>query len=277
MKTLAQLAESDFSGIAPKVIGKQVEEIKEKTLRARNLVRLNTDLKGTAGRSIYIPKETGTLTAVEVAEGEKPSASTVGVGSTLITMGKYGALVNITQEEIEAVQLDILNYKIDRLGRALALKEDDVVLGIFTASGAVTTTQAAAANGSLGYNDVMSCVATIRGLNYDAKVLLIHPDQEGDLMKLSQFIDASKYGAREALLNGEIGKFAGVKVLVSQNMSTGSALVVDPDEAAWLVMKREVNVKRDSFPTAEKEEIAVYTEFGVKLTQPKAAAIITGC
>lgn len=277
MKTLAQLAESDFSGIAPKVIAKQIEKIKEKTLRARNLVRINKDLVGKAGRSVYIPQETGSVSATQVAAGAKPSAATVGVGSTQVTVGKYGALVDITVEEVESVSLDVINYKIDRIGRALAVNEDSIVLGKFTASGAVTTTAAAATLGSLVYNDIVGVITTIKGLNYEPNVLLIHSDQEGDLIKLDQFIDSSKYGAREVLLNGEIGKFAGVKVLVSQNMSAGSALVVDSLEAGWLVMKREVQVKRQEYEVQEKTEIAGYTEFGAIVTQPKAAAIITGC
>jgi len=47
------------------------------------------------------------------------------------------------------------------------------------------------------------------------RVLLISPDKEQDMLNLENFIHADKYGAREALLNGEIGRVYGFRVLVS--------------------------------------------------------------
>lgn len=47
------------------------------------------------------------------------------------------------------------------------------------------------------------------------RVLLISPEKEKDMLNIENFIHADKYGAREALLNGEIGRVYGFRVLVS--------------------------------------------------------------
>jgi len=59
----------------------------------------------------------------------------------------------------------------------------------------------------------------LREDNYVPAVLVIHPTQEGALMKDSQFTNAEQYGGREVILNGEIGKFLGVKVIVTTNIT----------------------------------------------------------
>jgi len=44
-------------------------------------------------------------------------------------------------------------------------------------------------------------------------VLFIAPEQEEALLKESQFINAAEYGSNEVVLNGEIGRYLGVKVV----------------------------------------------------------------
>lgn len=43
----------------------------------------------------------------------------------------------------------------------------------------------------------------------------VGPEKEKELLNISDFIDASKYGSNEPIMNGEIGKIYGMKVLVN--------------------------------------------------------------
>lgn len=45
----------------------------------------------------------------------------------------------------------------------------------------------------------------------------IAPEQENVLLKDSQFINAAEYGGREVIMNGEIGRYLGVKIFVAPN------------------------------------------------------------
>lgn len=62
----------------------------------------------------------------------------------------------------------------------------------------------------------------------DPFVLFIAPEQENALIKDSQFTNASEYGGNEIVMNGEIGKYLGIKVVVTDNVlsftSGGTAL-----------------------------------------------------
>lgn len=49
-------------------------------------------------------------------------------------------------------------------------------------------------------------------------ILFIGPSQEEAFLKDSQFVNAAEYGSREALLNGEIGKYLGIKIVSTNNV-----------------------------------------------------------
>lgn len=51
----------------------------------------------------------------------------------------------------------------------------------------------------------------------DPFMLFISSEQENSLLKSSQFVNAAEYGGNEVVLNGEIGKFLGVKIIVTEN------------------------------------------------------------
>lgn len=54
-------------------------------------------------------------------------------------------------------------------------------------------------------------------------VLLIAPEQEEVLLTDSQFVNAAEYGSNEVVLNGEIGKYLGIKIVVTPNTKSVAA------------------------------------------------------
>jgi N4-gp56 family major capsid protein len=52
----------------------------------------------------------------------------------------------------------------------------------------------------------------------DPFVLFIAPEQENVFLKDAQFVDASEYGGNEVVMNGEIGKYLGIKIVVTDNV-----------------------------------------------------------
>lgn len=130
--------------------------------------------------------------------------------------------------------------------------------------------------GQLSANDILDARASIKANKYNPDVLVIPPNAEADLLKSTSpsFIDASVYGDREPMLNGEIGKFAGLKVLVSQNIPPDVAILIDTKNAGWFVPKREVEVKKWENPSTDSYEFYVYQEYAGIVTNDTAVALI---
>lgn len=70
------------------------------------------------------------------------------------------------------------------------------------------------------------------------RVLLISPDKEQDMLNIENFIHADKYGAREALLNGEIGRVFGFRVLVSNLLGDDEAYAYHRECVGYAMQKQ---------------------------------------
>jgi len=277
MKGLEELAltTTDIASVLPKIIVDQVEEVARAKRVGRSLVRVNRDLVGAKGRSLYIPKR-GALTAYSLSEGEDLSSySTKATYSTVqITPSKIGLQVKITQEAIDGCEFDLIKDHILEAGEAIADKEDkDIITELLTASTSID----AATTGTLAFGDIVKARNKVLTAKYNPNALVIHPDQEADLLQDDRFIDASAYGAREPILNGEIGKIAGLKVFVTQNMTSGKAIVLDTTRAAVLAIKRELTLKRWDNPSTDSVELNFYMEYGVEIVNDDAICIINNC
>jgi len=278
VKNLAELATvttTEIAAIAPKVILDQIERAARAARRARVLTRINRDLVAAKGRSIFVP-QAQQMTAYSVAEGATPTEETVTYSTIEIVPAKIGLCFKITQEAINGTEFDVINDLVNEAGEAMAEKEDKDIIAAFTETGAAGTTLAAATPGELSYTDILAARSAVIGANYRPTILFVNPDQVSDLLKDDRFIDASKYGDREPIVNGEIGKIAGLKVVETQNMTSGQVLVVDPTRAAWMAIKRDLDLKRKEEPSTDSIEFYLYQEYGVKVVNSDAVALITG-
>lgn len=130
--------------------------------------------------------------------------------------------------------------------------------------------------GTFGYRDVVTAANVVRGKKWEPDFMLIHPSQMKDLLKSAQFVDFSKYGAREPLLRGEIGQISGLRVLTSTNMHEGNAIILASKRAGWLAVKRHVDLKRWDNPSTDAIELYFYMEYGAKVTDEDAIVLLVG-
>jgi len=128
--------------------------------------------------------------------------------------------------------------------------------------------------GSLVYKDIAAAAGDIRARKWKANFLLVHPNQYADLLNDDRFIDTSRYGAREPIVNGELGKIGGMKVLVSTQIPDGVSLVVDSTRAGWLAIKRNIDLKRWDNPQTDSVELYFYMEYGVAVTDEDAIVVL---
>lgn len=68
-------------------------------------------------------------------------------------------------------------------------------------------------------------------------VLLISVEQEKAMLNIGNFIQAEQYGSRDALMNGEIGRVYGLRVLVSNVLNDNEAMVYHKSAVAFASQK----------------------------------------
>jgi N4-gp56 family major capsid protein len=125
----------------------------------------------------------------------------------------------------------------------------------------------AVADNTLSAWDMLAARAKIKGKNFNPNVVVINDDDVPGLLYDSnlKFLDASAYGSREAILNGEIGKVFGLKVVTSTRTATGHAVYVDTGKLGYYVRKRDLRGYREDKPEFDAIWYHMWSEgdFGV--------------
>jgi len=138
------------------------------------------------------------------------------------------------------------------------------------------TTNVVEANtkGQLAYKDLLKAKRKIRVQKFDANVAVLYPEEVEDLVNEVKNFDT--YGTNEVLLNGEVGKLGGLKILETTKMYPGVGLVLDTKRCAVYVPKRKLTVTKQEKPNLDATAIYMYMRAGVGVVREEALSIITG-
>jgi len=129
----------------------------------------------------------------------------------------------------------------------------------------------------MDYNAIVDARGKIVAKQGQPTTLLIHPNEQVDLLKDEKFIDASRYGAREPILNGEIGLLAGLRVLVSTQQYQGVGLVVEKGaRMGYYVIKKRLTTKVDKLEKKANDIfIGVWEKSFIGIINDDLIAVIT--
>lgn len=211
----------------------------EQELRAR-LVHANPDayvhgrfVKGTNQIRFARYNDLG-ADATVLEEGVPPTSQSMQISSDAFSAVQYGQTLSITDlAQLESPH-DLISIASDRLARQAAETMDLVVRDVLAAGTNVTYAANRASRGDLLRTDVISgelvkkTVAALKAANVPSFAdgtyrCIIHPFQEYDLISdttANGWLEANKYVDNTPLITGEIGKFAGVRFVVSSNAKT---------------------------------------------------------
>ena len=126
----------------------------------------------------------------------------------------------------------------------------------------------------------------------DPFVLFIAPEQENVFLKDSQFISAAEYGNNEVVMEGEIGKYLGIKIVVTDNVqkltvsgtaldgggaigATGHRCIMCKPKAAYAYAEAIApNIKVEDFPRQLSKDIILEMAYGVSVIHDDAIVFI---
>lgn len=132
LRTLEELTltTSSIASILPKRIADFVEQSAREERYGRQLLRANTTLLKSQGRSVHLPLR-GSITVDRLSEAATPSEQDVAWSTTEVTPFKLGCYFHVTQEAIDGSDIDVVNGSIQEAGEGLADREDDEIFSEF--------------------------------------------------------------------------------------------------------------------------------------------------
>jgi len=133
----------------------------------------------------------------------------------------------------------------------------------------------AKAKGSLSSWDMLIARAKMIGKNYTPTAAIFHDTDIPSLLydEKVKFLDVSAYGGREALLNAEIGKIFGLRVLTSTRSYEGVGIYVDTNHLGYDVHKRDLKGTRDDRPERDAVWYHFWGERGFGVVNDEAVCI----
>jgi N4-gp56 family major capsid protein len=185
---------------------------------------------GKGAKSVSFPR-TGDLTPVEKVENTASESIALTYAVDTLTLDQhFQTFVRLEDKADVQSVLDVESDILERAGSGMAKKMDTYVYSVLKAGASASAPDHIIDQFGSSGTMTLAKVLQARKLLDDQDVpenerfLLINPEQESELLALAAFIDASQYGSREALLNGEIGRIYGFSVIKSTVCEANVAL-----------------------------------------------------
>lgn len=273
--------------IVPEVMGKMISAKLEKKILVSKIAKVDNTLQGRPGDTVTVPQYKYIGDASDVGEGEDCETSKLETTSVQFTIKKIKKGTAITDESILCGYGDPLGESERQLALAMANKIDNDCVDVLMTeddgeNGGVTLVYKPTTKAQIKYAGVVDAIDLFEEEVTSEKVMYIHPKQMTQLRKDSDFISADKYD-NNVVLEGEIGKIAGTRVVRSKKVKTvtvgGDTCYACPivklnndseteaDAPALTVyLKRDIKVEKDRIAKKDITDIYASKYYGVALT-----------
>ena len=204
--------------INPTLWSERIEQVARENVVMPPLGVQDNRALGSSGVQINIAKNQA-FTAATLTEGTATPVTTLAFNQVTVTFVEYGLAKQVGIQELSYGLKSMFNDITMNMGTALAEKKDDVIIAACTSGSANTVYAGGVTSGTVTAADIFSTDLFANGVTMlevnkrKASSIVLHPNQKNPLLKDSQFVDASEYGSAEVVMNGEIGKYLGVKVI----------------------------------------------------------------
>lgn len=229
--------------INPEVIGASLEVKLVNLIKFSPLARIGRELQGTAGDTLKIPVYAYIGDAVDVAEGEAINTSILTATTKQVTVKKAGKAVEITDEALLSAYGSPEDEAERQLGIALAQKIDNDCLEALGTIGAGMTVGDGTA---ILDKDLIADALVKFGEDINEETfLIIAPEQYATIRKDSDFVHIQQ---GEAIINGEVGKLMGCRIVVSNKIKANNGKFTNflvRQGALGIEMKRDIMTESD--------------------------------
>jgi hypothetical protein len=178
--------------------------------------------------------------AVQNPDGVTPVAlKTASLTTDKIDLNKWKNLAYRIPDRVNTQsRVDLVGELARKAGREMAIYVDQEIIDVLdTLSESVDYS---GTNDAITLADITEARMKLNKANVpmNDRFLLISPEKEKDMLNIDNFIKANEYGAREALLNGEIGRVFGFRVVVSNLLSDAQSFAYHREVVGYAMQKQ---------------------------------------
>lgn len=191
-------------------------------------------------KTLALPRSGG-FTVGDKGEGTAVDAQIVTYAADVIALTSHKVVQFLVEKfASRAAQPAIVSDMLMKAGKDLALEVDKLIAAAILAGPSTSTPDHVidfndGVNNDLELADILNIRALLQAQNIEIEecYMGIHPSKEKDLLRLENFIDASRWGSNEPISRGIIGKIYGLKVVVSNVFESDSVVSWHPSAVGF--------------------------------------------
>ena len=221
-----------------------------------------------------------------IGEGEEFPRDKSTLREITVNFEKFGDEVAITMEAQEDGMIDMKARQVEDLARRMAQWLNQQAFEQLNADGNHIEETASGEpigddNGELTFSDIRDGMVGVRSYNYTPDLLIVDLDGYGDLLTDDNFNRATS-GGDEVVSSGEIGRIAGMDVVVDNTQRIGSdggdddsdagAYVIDSSYYGYELTRTPITTNEYNDPERQAEIMQIYTRKAWATIWPEAAA-----
>jgi HK97 family phage major capsid protein len=184
-----------------------------------------------------------------------------------------------TREFLEDATWNVLDNMVEKVGRALGIKETQDILALY---GAIEDADLAggapinANNAVLSWSGLLALHDAVRGENWRPTVLAVNETQLHQLLNDDKFVHAQYLPSSETdIEQGSIGSVLGMRVQASTLVPNGTAYAIDTRVASVMLLRRDITVEDWEDIKTGKYGVRATTRFGAGILRSAAVAKMT--
>ena len=261
-------ASADY--INPEIWNRMLLEHTESQLVIAKLGRQYNDLLNRPGDVLDVAVDAEPTEASALTESSDVTIDTLSFTQVQFTPTEYGAAYQLSDKEARRSFFDLMQNIVKKLGYRMALKKEKLVISTLAAgagnsymANGKTATSDIGSSDTIDELDIVQTRALIKADKYVPTTLIIGVEQEADLLSSAAFQDASKYGSRDAILGGFIGRAFGLDIywsdLITAASNVETALMLGVSKSG----EESFGICQKKLPGVETERHALgrYTDF----------------
>ena len=219
--------------------------------------------------TVKVPRA-GSFTASNKVENTATDFQALTFATDDIELSVYKHIVAELEDRAkEQAAVDVEGVYVQRMATAMVEAIEGSIAGVLVkaANDLQLSGTGAVANDSITKADILSA----RKLLDDKKVpqmdrfLVVPPAQEKAMLMIDDFVDASKYGDNTAIMNGELGRIFGFRVIKSTSLASDTeAVAYHKSHAAFARQMAPKFEKQRASLSKLADELSLSLLYGVK-------------
>lgn len=247
---------------------------------------MGNTLENQPGDTITFPAWNALTEMAELTESVAMGTEALGQTSTSATVKEFGKAVEVSDKALLSGLGDPLGQAAEQFAILAARRIDKSLIDIAVSTVGTSPLQVTSNSTNLTTTVLVNAIAQFGDIEPDEfDGLVIHSRQRADMLKDSNFIDASKLGGDGVLRRGQIGTLYGVPVFTSDRVTTVDIDAGAPVDlryqalllkkgALGLVYKRRPIVESDRDILKRTNALTTNVHYAVKRLDDKGVCVI---